>query len=45
VKGRAKGWSTITAMKNEILHGLNQADKFILVIVPADEAVAPKASL
>ena len=30
VKGRAKGQSTITITRNEILYGLNQADKFIL---------------
>ena len=33
VKGRAKGQSTITVTRNEILYGLNQADKFILAIV------------
>ena len=33
VKGRAKGHSTITITRNEILYGLNQADKFILAIV------------
>ncbi len=33
VKGRAKGQSTITVSRNEILYGLNQADKFILAIV------------
>jgi len=36
VKGRAKGQSTITVSKNEILYGLNQADKFILAIVIVD---------
>lgn len=36
VKGRAKGASTITVTKNEILYGLNQADKFILAIVLVD---------
>ncbi len=36
VKGRAKGQSTITVTKNEILYGLNQADKFILAIVLVD---------
>ena len=33
VKGRAKGQTTITVTRNEILYGLNQADKFILAIV------------
>ena len=33
VKGRAKGQTTITVSRNEILYGLNQADKFILAIV------------
>ena len=33
VKGRAKGQTTITVTRNEILSGLNQADKFILAIV------------
>ncbi|PTQ86545.1 helicase-related protein [Agitococcus lubricus] len=33
VKGRAKGQSTITVSRNEILYALNQADKFILAIV------------
>jgi superfamily II DNA or RNA helicase len=36
VKGRAKGSSTITVTKNEILYGLNQQDKFILCIVLVD---------
>jgi hypothetical protein len=36
VKGRAKGQSTITATRNEILYGLNQADKFILALVVID---------
>lgn len=36
VKGRAKGQSTITVTRNEILYGLNQADKFILAIVQVD---------
>lgn len=40
VKGRAKGQTTITVSRNEIIYGLNQADKFILavVIVDGDEA-------
>jgi hypothetical protein len=33
VKGRAKGADTVTVSRNEILYGLNQADKFILAIV------------
>jgi superfamily II DNA or RNA helicase len=37
VKGRAKGQSTITVSRNEIIYGLNQADKFILGIVIVDE--------
>ena len=36
VQGRAKGQSTITVTRNEILYGLNQADKFILAIVLVD---------
>ena len=36
VKGRAKGQSTITVTRNEILYGLNQLDKFILAIVLVD---------
>jgi len=36
VKGRAKGQSTITVSRNEVLYGLNQADKFILAIVVVD---------
>jgi hypothetical protein len=36
VKGRAKGQTTITVTRNEILYGLNQADKFILAIVFVD---------
>ncbi|MBU2763748.1 helicase-related protein [Acidithiobacillus caldus] len=36
VKGRAKGHSTITVTRNEILYGLNQQDKFILAIVLVD---------
>lgn len=32
VKGRAKGQSTITVSRNEIIYGLNQADKFWLAI-------------
>lgn len=36
VKGRAKGQTAITVTRNEILYGLNQADKFILAIVLVD---------
>lgn len=36
VKGRAKGQSTITVTRNEVLYGLNQSDKFILAIVMVD---------
>ena len=36
VKGRAKGQTSITVSRNEILYGLNQADKFILAIVLVD---------
>lgn len=36
VKGRAKGQSTITVTRNEVMYGLNQADKFILAIVIVD---------
>lgn len=36
VKGRAKGQTTITVTRNEIVYGLNQADKFILAIVLVD---------
>jgi hypothetical protein len=36
VKGRAKGSTTITVTRNEVLYGLNQADKFILAGVLVD---------
>ena len=36
VKGRAKGQTTITVTRNEILYGLNQTDKFILAVVIVD---------
>lgn len=36
VKGRAKGQTTITVSRNEIMYGLNQADKFMLAIVIVD---------
>ena len=37
VKGRIKGANTITITRNEILYGLNQADKFVLAIVLVGE--------
>jgi len=36
VKGRAKGASTVTVTKNEILTGLNKPDDFILALVEVD---------
>ncbi len=36
VKGRAKGQSTITVSRNEIIYGLNQSDKFMLAVVIVD---------
>ena len=36
VKGRAKGATTVTISKNEILTGLNKTDEFILAIVEVD---------
>jgi superfamily II DNA or RNA helicase len=36
VKGRARGQTTLTVTRNEILCALNQADKFILAIVIVD---------
>lgn len=36
VKGRARDQKTVTVTRNEILYGLNQADKFILAIVLVD---------
>ena len=36
VKGRAKGSTTVTVSKNEILTGLNKPDEFILAIVEID---------
>ena len=36
VKGRAKGQTTITVSRNEIIYALNQTDKFILAIVIVD---------
>ena len=38
VKGRAKGATTVTISKNEILTGLNKIDEFILAIVEVDGA-------
>ncbi len=37
VKGRAKGQTTITVTRNEIMYALNQSDKFILAIVLVGE--------
>ena len=37
VKGRAKGQSTITVSRNEIIYALNQAKQFILAIVIVEE--------
>lgn len=36
VKGRAKGQDTVTVTSNEIRHGLNQKEKFVLAIVLVD---------
>jgi len=36
VKGRAVDQKTVTVTRNEILYGLNQADKFILAVVLVD---------
>lgn len=36
VKGRAKGQSTITVSRNEIIYALNQTDKFLLAVVIVD---------
>lgn len=36
VKGRVKGQTTITVTRNEIVYGLNQADKYILAVVIVD---------
>ncbi|MFM8443176.1 MAG: DUF3883 domain-containing protein, partial [Methylococcus sp.] len=36
VKGRAKGQTTLTVTRNEILYGLNQQEQFILAIVLVD---------
>jgi hypothetical protein len=36
VKGRARGQSTITVTRNEMLYALNQSDQFILAIVLVD---------
>jgi hypothetical protein len=37
VKGRIKGASHVTVTRNEMLYALNQAEKFVLAIVLADE--------
>lgn len=44
VKGRAKGSSTVTVTKNEVMYGLNQQDKFLLaiVLVSGDAVEAPR---
>ena len=39
VKGRAKGATTVTLSKNEILTGLNRPEEFILAIVEVDGAL------
>lgn len=36
VKGRARGQTTVTVSKNEVLAGLNQGEKFILAVVLVD---------
>lgn len=36
-KGRAKGQTTITVTRNEILYGLDQSGSFILAIVMVDD--------
>lgn len=36
VKGRARGQSTITVSRNEIIYALNQSEKFLLAIVIVD---------
>ncbi|SDX45252.1 helicase-related protein [Thiocapsa roseopersicina] len=36
VKGRVKGASTVTVTRNEMLYGLNQAEKFVFAIVLVD---------
>lgn len=36
VKGRAKGQTSITVTRNEILYALNQSEKFILAVVLVD---------
>jgi len=43
VKGRVLGATTVTVSRNEILTGLNKADKYILAIVQVDgHALPPK---
>lgn len=37
VKGRVKGAATVTVTRNEMLYGLNQAEKFLLAIVVVGE--------
>ena len=36
IKGRAKGQSTLTVSRNEIIYALNQTDKFLLAVVIVD---------
>lgn len=36
VKGRAKGQTTITVTRNEIIEGMNQGEKFYLAVVMVD---------
>ncbi len=36
VKGRARGQTTVTVTRNEVLYGLNQQDKFVLAVVLVD---------
>ena len=40
VKGRVNGAATVTITRNEMLYGLNQADKFVLAIVLVGESDA-----
>ena len=36
VKGRAKGQTTVTVSRNEVLYALNQQEKFMLAVVLVD---------
>lgn len=40
VKGRAKGATTVTVTKNEMLYAFNQGDKFVLAIALVDDSDA-----